>query len=860
VLFLENSATPMMQQWHHCKAQAKDALLLFRLGDFYEAFYKDAEIISKEVHLTLTHRQQIPMCGVPHHAFETYVDKLIAKGYKIAIAEQLEDPKVVKGLVKRDIVRVLSPGTIIQSSLLTDKANNFFLSLSQVGEIYGSALLDLSTGEFRLFEMESKQALLDEIFRLRPAEILVSEKFRQQKKELFQELSLSFSFCLNAVEDFRFDPSFALDCLRNHFDVQHLDAFGIKDKIVGVIAAGALLSYVKDDLRLDLKAIRTIRTENLSHYMTLDRCTLSHLEILSPLTSSGKDTLLSHLDKTQTPMGGRLLARWVGQPLLSPILISERQDAVEELKNNPELLLKMKATLSSIRDLERILIKIASNYANPKDLLSLSVSLHKTAELKNCLKDSKSRLLFENQTRIADHAALIQRVQEALVEDPPVRLSDGKVFRDGYSAELDEWKKTLQGSKDWVAAYQTKLRDQFGIKTLKVGFTNAFGYYIEISKGQSEKAPDFFHRRQTLINAERFTTDELKEFESKIMVAEERIQGIENQLFDELKKYALSFQDEIQRTSEAVAACDVICSFALVASECRYTRPVVDDSLTLSIQKGRHPIIERKIPSGTFISNDVSLNPEEQLHLITGPNMAGKSTFIRQVALIAIMAQIGSFVPAESAHIGVVDRVFSRIGASDDLARGQSTFMVEMTETANILHNASSRSLVILDEIGRGTSTYDGLSIAWAVAEYLLTTEQKKAKTLFATHYWELTQMEGKIPGAVNYQVAVKETAHDIVFLRKIVRGGTDKSYGIHVAKLAGIPLAVIKKAESLLSSFEKENRKAPKKAAPEEQLSFLAPPTSPALDKIKKADLNSMTPIQAHEFLQNLQRTLSGP
>lgn len=845
--FLE--ATPMMQQWHQLKAKAKDALLLFRLGDFYEAFYDDAIVISKEIHLTLTKRQDIPMCGVPEHALDAYLDKLIGKGFKIAIAEQMEDPKFVKGLVKREIVRFISPGTLIQSSLLSDKTNNYIVALSQIGKIWGGCSLDLSTSEMAVFEVETKDELLDEIFRLKPKEILVSEKCREQHQILFQDLSHSLAFILDIEKNHRFDPAKAEEFLISHFQVKTLD---IRDKIAAVSAAGALLYYLKEEMQIDIASIRQLKVEHLQNYMALDRATLHHLDIV-PLPQQKKWNLTELLDKTETAMGGRLLQHFVKYPLLCLSSISKRQDAVQELTQKPELLLKLKTYLSPIRDIERILVKVQQGYASPKDLIALKDSLEVSKHLKESLTCT-SALLQEDREKIGDPSKITQIIERAIVPDPPLRLTDGRVFKIGFHAELDEWRKIADSSKDWVNSYQTQLRDAHGIKTLKVGFTKAFGYYIEISRGQSEKAPASFQRRQTLINTERYVTDELKEFELKILSAEDKISSLQNQLFEELKKEISSFSNQIMQLSMGIARIDVLYSLALSALEYKYVRPVIDESDVLKISKGRHPIIERALPKGTFVVNDVDLSTKERLYLITGPNMAGKSTFIRQVALIAIMAQIGSFVPAESAHIGIIDRVFSRIGASDDLARGHSTFMVEMTETAQILQNATNRSLVILDEIGRGTSTFDGIAIAWAVAEYLLITEGKKAKTLFATHYSELTEMEGKIPGAVNYQIAVEESPTGIHFLRKIMRGGTDKSYGIHVAKLAGLPFSVIKQAENMLLSLEKDNRKEVKiKKEVQQQL-----PLFPSVvQEIKKLDLNKMTPFEALLYLQKLQQEI---
>ncbi|MBX7066913.1 MAG: DNA mismatch repair protein MutS [Parachlamydiales bacterium] len=771
------TVTPMMSQWQTCKAQAKDALLLFRLGDFYEAFYDDAGIISKEIGLTLTARQGIPMCGVPFHTAESYIDKLIAKGYKIAIAEQTEDPKAAKGLVKREIVRIVTPGTVVNSQLLNDKKNNFFTSIVQIGETYGLAALDLTTTEFRVSEHEKEP--IDELCRLRPAEMLVSKKF-----EFLKDLSYNFGFIAN--EKKALDPKLSADVLTAHFDVHNLDGFGLRGKTAAITAAGSLLLYLKEELNLNLEHIQTIQLDSLPS-MAIDRSTMRNLEIDTSLTDL--------LDETSTPMGGRLIRQWLQYPLLSCEQITERQQEIENYIHRADVAKKAREILSQVRDLERLMMKISARFATPRDVYALGVSLSHLPAIKTLLQlDS----LF-------DAGPLAQKILESLNDSPPLRIGEGDIFKDGYNKELDQLRLLCKDSMTWMANYQVGLREQTGIKTLKVGYTKAFGYYIEVSRAQGDKIPATFVRRQTLVNAERFITQELKEFEHQVLTAEDRSKAIETELFEQMRAEIASFAQAVHAAAKLIAKHDVLLSFAKVAAFYQWTRPIVDESETLEIIEGRHPVIERAIGRSSFIPNDTVLNPEQQLMLITGPNMAGKSTYIRQVALIVILAQVGSFVPAKSAKIGLIDKVFSRIGASDDLARGQSTFMVEMSETANILNNATSRSLVLLDEIGRGTSTYDGISIAWAVAEYLLTTHRKTAKTLFATHYWELTKLEEEFPHAANFQTAVEEIASGIVFLRKIVRGGTDKSYGIHVAKLAGLPQKVIKRAEEMLKELEKK-------------------------------------------------------
>lgn len=811
---LQDKTSPMMIQWHACKKSAGDALLLFRLGDFYEAFHEDAVLLARELDLTLTKRGEIPMSGVPHHTAEGYIDKLISKGYRVAIAEQTEDPQQVKGIVKREVVRVVTPGSLINSSLLSDKANNFFAAVTRVGTFYSLAYLDLTTGEFRVLETESDNDLLNEICRIRPSEILTSAKFQEKQAHLLKEVRQAYDYLLTAVEDWRFDHQTTYDFLVSHFRVHTLDGLGLMGKVAGINAAGALLQHLQDALCLPVDHIRELTPYSTSDFMILDRTTQRNLELTESLKDgSRKNTLLSILDQTKTPMGGRLLCKWVQQPLLATEEIHKRQDAIQALlSTHVHSLDSLGLLLQSVRDLERLMMKVSSGYASPRDLVALRFSLDPIPQIKTVLQPmTHTSLLLGSEVQKLDHLPeLTTLIARALEDEPPIKVSDGRVFRDGFHPQLDELRTISLDSKSWIATYQGTLREQTGIKTLKVGFTRMFGYYIEVSKGQSERMPDIFQRRQTLVNAERYITPELKTFESKVLSAEERILAIETDLFNQLRLEIAKFAPQVQRIAQAIATIDTLFGLAKTAVHYGYTRPIVDHSQVLQIIDGRHPVIEAANASQKFVPNDTLLDDESnRLLLITGPNMAGKSTYIRQVALIGIMAQMGSFIPARSAQIGIIDKVFTRIGASDDLARGQSTFMVEMTETANILNNATSRSLVILDEIGRGTSTYDGISIAWSVAEYLLTTEDKMAKTLFATHYWELTKLEEKVPGAVNYNVAVNESAEDIVFLRKIVRGGTDKSYGIHVGRLAGLPLPVIARAKEILAHLEENaNRK----------------------------------------------------
>lgn len=876
---VEDKTSPMMMQWHNCKALAKNAVLFFRMGDFYEAFYDDAQLISRELDLTLTQRQGIPMSGVPYHTSETYIDKLVAKGYRVAVAEQMEDPKKTKGIVKREVVRVVTPGTVVNSTLLSEKSNNFFASLIQVGTLYGLGFLDLTTAEFRVIECENSRDVLNELNRIHPSEILTSEKFHQKHSALFDEIKLSYSCLVNVIEDWHFDHQLTHDYLVSHFKIHNLDGFGLKGMLPGIHAAGALLNYLKDTLCLPIDHIKQVQPYSTNQYMTLDRMTLRNLELTESLQDgSRKNTLLNLLDKTLTPMGGRLLRQWITHPLLSPEAIQARQDAIEELLSESQVMFQLGDHLAKVKDLERLMMKINSGYASPRDLVALRFSLEPIPAIKAILGFFSAKIVQEAHQQIENLENLIAIISKALVDEPPFRLTDGNVFRDGYHKELDELREISRDSKTWIARYQAQLREETGIKTLKVGFTKLFGYYIEVSKGQAEKMPDNFHRRQTLVNAERYITPELKSYEDKVLHAEEKMLAIESELFAALRKQISEYNDFVLKVAQAVATTDTLLSFATVAKNQHYVRPLIDDSAHIDIQEGRHPVIEASNISEKFIPNDTKLDHDNnRMLIITGPNMAGKSTYIRQVALMTIMAQTGSFVPAKEARFGIVDKVFSRIGASDDLTRGQSTFMVEMTETANILNNATDRSLVILDEIGRGTSTYDGISIAWVVAEYLLTSEGRMPKTLFATHYWELTKMESMLPGVANYHVAVRECEDHIIFLRKIVQGDTDKSYGIHVGRLAGLPQTVIARAKEILVHLEENsNRKNAfepmrgkripamkvKSSDQEFQLLLFEPSKKTektgshvVLDELKKLNLDEMTPIQALHKLAEFKK-----
>ncbi len=856
-----NKTTPMMQQWNDCKAKAGSALLFFRLGDFYEAFHEDAVLIAKELELTLTKRQEVPMCGVPHHAAENYIDKLIAKGYKVAIAEQMENSSAAKTLVKREITRFVSPGTVMSSGLLHDKQNNFFVCLTQTNQTYGLAIIDLTTADFSILEVGSQKELLFEFCRLKPKELLISKNFHQRHKTFLEELSYNSAFVITEKEDYRFDHSSAIEALREHFHLQDLGSFGLCGLSAGINAAGALVCHLKEELMQNLAHIRTVRTDRQDGFMAIDYICMRNLEIISSLSEAGgKTSLLKLLDYTVTPMGGRLLKEWVAKPLLSLAAIKERQEAIAEILNRKEESRQIGKLFGGIYDLERLLAKLGSGLATAKDLQLLNLSLRNLPEIKEHLKSFSSGLVAFCERNIDTVEPAAALLQSALSDNPPLRIGDGNCFKAGYNRDLDDLLSICRHSKEWLASYQTRLKDELKIKTLRVGFNRVFGYYIEVSAGQAANMPERFTRRQTLANCERFISEELKDFEHKMLTAEDRIKALEIALFEELLQKIIEHESAIFASAKAIALFDTLLSLAMVAMEHQYVCPIVDNSDILHIEAGRHPIIEALGFAHNFIANDTFFDDEKgRLHLITGPNMAGKSTYIRQVALIVIMAQIGSFVPAASAHIGVIDKVFSRIGASDDLSRGQSTFMVEMIETANILNNASVKSLVILDEIGRGTSTYDGISIAWAVAEYLATTPNKNPKTLFATHYWELTEMENKLPGVKNLHVAIKETDTGIVFLRKIAPGSTDKSYGIHVAKLAGLPFHVLKKAQAMLAHLEKKAiRPAPLKTEPQLSLFDLENSRLKKVEaSLKNINTDHLTPMDALIKLQEITKEL---
>ena len=843
-----------MQQWQTCKDLAKDAVLLFRLGDFYEAFYEDAKLLSKELELTLTQRQGVPMSGVPYHAHEAYVDKLIKRGYKVAIAEQMEAPQKGKSLVRREITRTISPATVLDSSKIEEKEPNFFVCLEQIGSIYGIAFLDLSTNSFHVTEMESLHALETELYRIRAKEILCSEKFTKKHSKLFEDLKLEIPFLSNIKPDWFFDHQSNCSFLLRHFAVHSLDGFGLKTMTAAVNAAGALLQYIKNERQLNIAYIRRVEPSFQQEYLNLDRITQKNLELCESLHPGKSASFFEFIDKTQTAMGARLLRKWLLQALRCKNKILQRQNVVKELLRLGSLV-KLNESLAQIRDIERLMSKISASYASPKDLQSLGLSLKALPSIREFLKNCPSELVEQALEKIkhGDETQLL--IERSLVEELPPRLGDGPVFKKGLSEELDQLRALSSDSKSYLAQYQQKLREETQIKTLKVSYNRVFGYYIEVSRNQSQNIPTTFEKRQTLSNSERYISKELKDFEEKILSAEEKIKEIENKLFKDLIQKIIQGAEEIRSIASGIAFIDCASSLTKLAHENKYVCPKIMDSYELEIKDGRHPLVEQNCPQ--FITNDLSLEEKERLMILTGPNMAGKSTYIRQIALIVIMAQMGSFVPAREAKIGIVDKIFTRIGASDDLARGQSTFMVEMAETANILNNASKNSLVILDEIGRGTSTFDGISIAWSVAEHLL--KKIQAKTLFATHYWELTKMPARLEGVVNYHIKVQEEPNNVVFLHKIEQGSSKKSYGIHVGRLAGLPPAVLHRAEEILKKLEEQGRnKKVEKTSKNKQLLLFEPqakkPVGQIEDELANINTDELSPIQALLTLKELK------
>lgn len=871
--------SPMMAEYVKTKQQYKDCILFYRLGDFYEMFFEDALTVTKELEITLTGKdcgleERAPMCGVPFHAAETYINRLIEKGYKVAICEQVEDPKKAKGLVKREVIRVVTPGTTLDAASLDESKNNYLMSIVSMEDHFGCAIADISTGDCFLTEVDKPQKLLDEINKFVPAEIICNDAFFMSGVDT-DDLKNRLGICVFPLDAWYFDDSLCKRTLKEHFHVNTLEGLGIQDYDIGVIASGALFLYLQETQKSALSHMAGIRPYAAEKYMLIDSSSRRNLELVETLREKNKrGSLLWVLDKTKTAMGARTLRSYVEQPLIDAQEINRRLEALEELNKSPMLRDEIREYLNPIYDLERLISRISYQSANPRDLIAFASSLEMLPHIRQILKDFKTPLLtelYEDMDPLEDIASLIK---SAIVDDPPLAQKDGGIIREGYHEDVDKFRRSRTDGKKWLTELEVREKERTGIKSLKIKYNRVFGYSLEVTNSFKELVPENYIRKQTLTNAERYITQELKDLEDLILGAEDKLYALEYELFCEVRDKVGAEVVRIQKTAKAVAALDVFASLALVAQRNNYVRPKINESGVLDIKNGRHPVVEQMIEHDMFIANDTYLdNQKKRVSIITGPNMAGKSTYMRQTALIVLMAQIGSFVPADKANIGIVDRIFTRVGASDDLASGQSTFMIEMTEVANILRNATSRSLLILDEIGRGTSTFDGLAIAWAVIEHISDTKLCGAKTLFATHYHELTELEGKISGVNNYCIAVKEKGDDIVFLRKIVKGGADKSYGIQVAKLAGVPDSVICRAKELveelsdaditaavkdLTSSSKKKQKIVYDQVDMAQMSlFDTVQDNDIVEEIRNLDMSHLTPMEAMNILYNLQNKI---
>ena len=835
-------------------------------------FFDDAVNVSKELELTLTGKdcgqdERAPMCGIPYHAAENYIAKLIEKGYKVAICEQLEDPKLAKGIVKRDVIKVVTPGTVVESSLLEEKKNNYIMAIYKEGIYFGIAVCDISTGDFYATEIREEnnfEKLLDEISRYNPSELVINKMMSDSTEEI-ATIKQRFNSFISVIDAFdsdyqKIDKEFELK------DAGGASLTSLKTKLFAVSAINGLMYYIEDTQKAKMENLNQITIYSTTKYMSLDINARRNLELTERMRDkSKKGTLLWVLDKTDTSMGGRLLRRWLSDPLIDVPAINRRLEAVKELKERPMLRDDLSAALKNVYDIERLAGKISYGTANARDLVTLKNSVHQLPEIKNILKETKSEMLQGLYNSLDVLEDIYEIIEEAIVDDPPMSVKEGGLIKKGYDETIDELLDATTNGRKWLAEIEAKEKQETGIKNLKIGYNKVFGYYIEVSKSFVKQVPERYIRKQTLTTGERFITEELKNMENQILGAQEKVVALEYDIFVKIRNTIEQSAKRLQSSASIVAKIDVLSSLAKVAEEMNYCMPVVDNSDVIDIKEGRHPVIEKMLPAGAFVQNDAYLDSNEnRLSIITGPNMAGKSTYMRQVALITLMAQIGSFVPAREAHIGVVDKIFTRVGASDDLSMGESTFMVEMMEVSAILKNATNKSLVILDEIGRGTSTYDGLSIAWAVAEYISNKEVCGAKTLFATHYHELVGLENKLDGVKNYHVAVKEKGEDVIFLRKILPGGTDESYGVHVARLAGVPKAVTKRANEILKSLERKSiiKDAPKtkeeKAKSEGQMDLFNYKLAEIAHELDKVKLDEITPIDALNILSKMKENMN--
>ena len=873
--------SPMMQHYLETKEQYKDCILFYRLGDFYEMFFDDAIAVSKELELTLTGKdcgqeERAPMCGIPFHAAENYITRLVSNGYKVAICEQMEDPKKAKGIVKREVIKVVTPSTNLSAQSLDETRNNYLCGIVYLGEKIGVSFIDYTTGDYFVTELENGSELIDELNKFVPSEIIVNEYFNMSGIDIsfvVEKLGISVS----ALDNWYFDEDTCNNKLLSHFKLTTLDGLGLKDYSVGIISAGAVLLYLYETQKNDLMHITSLAPYTTGKYMLIDSSSRRNLELVETLREKQKrGSLLWVLDKTKTAMGARTLRSMLEQPLINKASIEDRLNGIEELNNNAIDREEIREYLNPIYDLERLMTKISCKSANPRDLIAFRNSLEMIPYIKNIMGTFKSNLFKEAFEKMDDLQDLYQLVNNAIVDDPPIAMRDGGIIKEGYSEEADKLRKAKTEGKEWLAQLEEREKQNTGIKNLKIKYNKVFGYYLEVTNSFKNLVPVNWVRKQTLTNAERYTTEELKKLEDVILGAEDKRYSLEYDLFAEVREIIAGEVLRIRNTAKAIAMIDVFSSLSVVAQQNGYVRPKINEKGIIDIKNGRHPVVEKMINNDMFVANDTYLdNSANRVSIITGPNMAGKSTYMRQTALIVLMAQVGSFVPASSADVGIVDRIFTRVGASDDLASGQSTFMVEMTEVANILRNATQKSLLILDEIGRGTSTFDGLSIAWAVVEYIANTKILGAKTLFATHYHELTELEGTLDGVNNYCIAVKECGDEIVFLRKIVKGGADKSYGIQVAKLAGVPDTVIERAKKLvaelsdadisqkakdIAQYSKKKEKMNEQYKKVDELEvkqmtlFDTVGNDDIIEEIKNIDIGNMTPIDALNMLYKLQ------
>lgn len=864
-------STPLMSQYHAIKEKHPDTILLFRVGDFFETFEDDAYTASKVLGITLTRRSNgaagdVPLAGFPFHALDTYLPKLVRGGYRVAVCEQTENPKFTKGIVKREVIEVVTPGVALSEKLLDHKKNNYLMSVYLKDQTAGISFCDISTGAFYTYEA-AEDTLLQQIELISPAEIL----YQKKEKEYLQKLlhGREQNIRLSRLDDWIFSYDYAMENLTRHFDILNLKGFGIDKMQYAIVASGAILSYLQETQKANLPHITRISRYNPSEYMLLDHSTKRNLEITYSMNDGNREgSLISILDKTETAMGGRMLKSWISAPLRRTEPIIKRQECVGEFVENRSLRNRLNEALREIGDLERLVSRICTGKANPRDIIAVKTSLKIIPLIRQLLQEVKSPYLTELRDRLNTLEDVVVHIDNAISDNPPLAINDGGVIREGYNAELDELRDLSHNAKSWIANLQKSERERTNISSLKVNYNRVFGYYIEITNAHKDKIPEDYIRKQTLVNGERYITPELKNYEDKILNAEEKILDLEYRLFNEVRQEVAVHATAIQTNARLIAGLDCYVSFAICAEEYNYVKPVVDDSDVLEIVEGRHPVVERILkPGENFTSNDLVLNSEDQIIILTGPNMAGKSVYLRQAGLIVLLAQIGSFVPAKSAHIGVVDKIYTRVGASDNISAGESTFLVEMQEAANILNNATSKSLILLDEIGRGTSTFDGISIAWAITEYLHENPDVRAKTLFATHYHELNEMASIFPRIKNYKVEVREYSDKVIFLHKVTPGSADHSYGIQVAQMAGLPMSVTSRAKEILENLEskeltpyemkKEKIARLKKHEDEMQFSLFELKDDSLRKEISDLEVDNLTPLQALNKLNELKKKI---